>query len=327
MQLSVKQRFQIIFLHEIGKTKKTIAHMMGVNKNTVTKWLQEYSKNKTVELPLVDRKKRKCKRKTNHDQDMEIIQELKNNNYLTASNIAEIVKEKNINVSTSTINNRLYQYGFRFRIPAKKPLLTAKHKFDRLTWAIHHIDTDWSKILFSDETTIRKGPGNRKRWIRMKNNDYEKTVKHDMKMHAWGCINSSGIKRIHIFDGIMDSQMYTEILTGNLLQIIYNDNSLIFQDDNDPKHTSKHTIEWKKFNEIKYIDWPANSPDLNPIENIWALLKLKMTKLRPLTKTQFVHFIEESWKDISSKVISKTINSMQKRIIDVINNNGDLIDY
>jgi transposase len=124
----------------------------------------------------------------------------------------------------------------------------------------------------------------------------------------------------------MHSEKYIEILGRNLFDIFANTN-LIFQDDNDSKHRSELTTLWKNEYEITSIDWPSNSPDLNPIENVWSILKNKVSKVKVNTKEEFIKCIENKWNEISQETINNIIDSMPKRIKEVINNEGDSINY
>ena len=78
---------------------------------------------------------------------------------------------------------------------------------------------------------------------------------------------------------------------------------------------------------IKYLDWPSNSPDLNPIENVWSILKMKIAKHRTNSTGEFEKCIINEWNNILFITISNIIKSMPVRIMKVIANNGDLINY
>ena len=119
--------------------------------------------------------------------------------------------------------------------------------------------------------------------------------------------------------------MYIDILEKNLLGVYKDD--LIFQDDNDPKHRAKKVKKWLHDNNIKQLKWPSNSPDLNPIENLWGIFKNKLSKVYSNTVEEFESSIQKVWDNIDNNIINKLIKSMPDRIELVIENKGGPINY
>ncbi|ORD95505.1 TCB2 [Hepatospora eriocheir] len=94
----------------------------------------------------------------------------------------------------------------------------------------------------------------------------------------------------------------------------------IFMHDNDPKHTSRLVTDWINEKNIDVLDWPIQSPDLNPIEAVWAYVKTKLSKFGKLNKNELREKIKEIWCRIPNDSVFKYVRSFHKRCLEVFKN-------
>ncbi|GBB95053.1 hypothetical protein RclHR1_24680003 [Rhizophagus clarus] len=101
----------------------------------------------------------------------------------------------------------------------------------------------------------------------------------------------------------------------------------ILQEDNDPKHRSKICKKWKEENEVTVLPWPSMSPDQNPIENVWQLLKIKISKKKIKTSRRLKAELTKEWNQLPVQLAKNLVNSMEKRVTALINAGGDFTMY
>lgn len=160
------------------------------------------------------------------------------------------------------------------------------------------------------------------------------TVKHGGgNIMIWGSMTSEGVGYMCRIDGGMDADLYTEILDDYLFETIkyygLEEKKPIFQHDNDPKHTSKKAVKWLKDHQVEVIDWPPQSPDLNPIEHLWVELKRKLSAYEkmPTSILELWERVESEWNKIRKEVCVKLIESMPDRVAMVLKEKGGYTNY
>ena len=143
----------------------------------------------------------------------------------------------------------------------------------------------------------------------------------------WGAFVNGIIFDLHIMNGNYDSVKYTDMLGDCLDPFMQPD--WIFMQDNASIHRSKHTQKWLNDRKIQVLEWPANSPDLNPIENLWGVLTRAVyaNERQFATKKELEAEILKQWDLIPEDALISLVKSLPNRIIDVISRKGSNIEY
>ncbi len=140
--------------------------------------------------------------------------------------------------------------------------------------------TQWSKVLFSDESKFCISFGNQGPRVWRKSGEAQNpcclksSVKFPQSVMIWAAMSSAGVGPLCFLKSTINAAIYQEILEHFMLPSadkLYGDADFIFQQDLAPAHTAKGTKSWFSDHGVTVLDWPANSPDLNPIENLWVL--------------------------------------------------------
>ena len=145
-------------------------------------------------------------------------------------------------------------------------------------------------------------------------------------------------------EGRMDGPMYRDIMENEMLPFARErmPEGWLYQQDNDPKYTSQLMMGavrrlpdgrklrlpgWFSINGVRVIKWPANSPDLNPIEHLWMMVKQKLAGKRFDSKNELWEAVKEAWRNVTLDKLIALVNSMPNRINSVIRARGGYTKY
>ena len=157
-------------------------------------------------------------------------------------------------------------------------------------------------------------------------------MKHPATLHVWGCFSGKGTGALTILpkNTAMNSAWYLEVLNAHLLPTIadqFPDNEVAYQHDGTPCHNAGVVKKFLDDHGVEILGpWPGNSADLNPIENLWSIVKRQVNSKKPTNLTQLGALIEEVWKSIDQNIIS-LVQSMPKRIKTVLKTRGQHCKY
>ena len=171
--------------------------------------------------------------------------------------------------------------GVKSRKSEKTTLLFKRHRDTRLKFVRQHKEKEnsfWQRVLWTDETKIELFRHNYRNDVWRKDGEVYslKNMVSTVKFGGdsiiiWGCFSANGVGKISVIDSKMNAQKYKQTWQENLRSSVQSLELLsdyIFQQDNDPKHTGKSTKKWLSENNVNVLQWPSQSPDLNPIGNL-----------------------------------------------------------
>jgi transposase len=329
--LSTERRWMIICLHKLKRDDATIAKEVACDVRTARHWINHYMEHNDVE----DEQRSGRKRKTTAGQDASIIDEATRTKFTTPRRIK---RKLGMDVSSRTIDRRLSEVGLFGRVARHKKKFSDEERRKRLSFAEgykHWTADDWMRVEFADEKIfwgegfwgqvfVRRPKGEALNPAYCVDQD-----PHPVKVSAWACFSGHGLGYMYIFNENMDAKLLQGILGTHLIESaelhfdIEHAEQWWFLQDNAPQHKSLLVRTWLFNNGIQCVDFPPYSPDLNPIENLWADLARRVEEFQCDSMEELQDIVAEEWKNTDKDLLRTLARSMPKRCQAVIDAKGD----
>ena len=336
-------------LNEEGHSAREIGRRLGISDSTV-----RYNLRKLNEYGSMDTLPRSGRpRATNERDDRHIVLTCRRNRFLTAPELAiDLANTSGVDVHPSTISRRLADAGLYGRVARHKPRLTAVHKQRRLDWARQHLTwtpVEWDTVLWSDESRFQLFQSDGRVYVRRAVGEefHEACVAPSVKhggsgIMVWGCMGSSGVGSLAWIKENINAKVYIDILRDHMLPSAHHmiGHEFIFQHDNAPPHTALITREFITDPTPEFIremggswqfevmEWPAQSPDLNPLENLWDEMERRLHREdRPRNKDHLFEILKQIWEGMDRQIITNLLASMPRRCQAVIDARGAFTRY
>lgn len=331
-----------VFLSEQGRSQSQVAHELGLSKSAVQRLLKRYRETHSFDRRPGSGKKR-C---TTPRDDRSIVLNCLQDRTLNAKQLnQELERTRGVNVSSDTVRRRLKEVGIQPKRAATGPKLSREHKEKRLRFAREHADwtpEQWGSVLFTDESRVCLfGNDRRKRVYRRPGERYAQCCISEVvsfgggSCMVWGGI-SLEIKSELVFiacgpEGGLNGQRYIDnILQAHVVPLAEEiGDQFVLMHDNARPHVANRVREFLAEANIPTLDWPALSPDLNPIEHLWDQLKRRVRERKPAPQTvpELRIALTEEWERLPQENIVNLIRSLPNRMNAVIRARGGNTKY
>ncbi|GFS79127.1 transposable element Tc1 transposase [Trichonephila clavipes] len=242
-------------------------------------------------------------------------------------------------ISRFTVARRLHGGGLFARRPVRCVPLTPAHRRRRSLWCREHRnwrDNEWGRVLFTDESRFSLSSDSHRIRIwreRGSRNHPSNIIERDRYggrgVLVWGGIMLDSRTDLHIFDaGSVNGTRYCNEILLSYVRLFRGAMGLqfIFMDDNAPCHRTVDAEQLLESEDIERMDWPARSPDLNPIEHVWDFLGRRLA-LPPVTIRELRLALQDEWAAMPQQLIGTLILSMGRRCETCLAVRGDHIPY
>ncbi|KAJ3431480.1 transposable element-related [Anaeramoeba flamelloides] len=327
-------RFNIITLHNGGISLREIAKRLEIGLSKV-----RYCIKICKEEHRISKKKRGVKkREFENDLKNFVLEETVENRTMSCQILSNKCKTKfpNSKCSPTTIYRIRKSLNFDYKPPRIRQSLNKIQIAKRLLFALDHKSnkTDWTRVLFTDESWFSLNSITRKIWRRRNQHDdsvFEEREKFGKKILIWGGISYYLQTELIVIEKSVNTETYINDIIKNSRVIKkanreYGCLNWIFQQDGARPHISRKKMDCLNRRCQVMNPWLPNSPDLNPIENLWSIMDRRLKHVNPKNKEEFIEELINVWESIKWETLENLTLSMDNRINLVIERDGQSIN-
>ena len=335
MTVSIEKRELIVRQHKKGKRSKDISEDLEVTLSTVNRILLQDKKTGDI-TPKVSTGRHRI---LSPRDERELVLTVRREPTIQSSTLRRSLNRK---ISARTVRRALARSGLHLCKMKRKPRLTPAQCKARLEWAKQYAQKQadfWDHVIFSDESSFHTNEAVRGRLVwRFAHEELEPPFVQPVakfgghKLQVWGCLTSHGVGYPCSLPEGIDGATYLTILKEELVSTIneyYNEfKGVVFQQDGAGPHRAKVVMNHFKRQKYSLLPWPAHSPDLSPIENLWADLKKRLeVNHGEIPKSQLWKVVEDEWNATSPEYCKQLFASMPERLAAVIKAKGGYTRY
>jgi transposase len=327
-ELSTAERTRIVVGHQQGLSFRELERQLGIPHSTCSKVWQKWSSQGTVE------NKRRAGRKVKYTPKVVAVVEqyIKTHDEASSEEVEkELVRRfgQAFSSSARAVRRIRQALGYSAVKGIGQDILTEEQKKERIAFCKRHSQDQFSNVVFTDEKPWELGKRRLKKWQKKgaPRVVYRKQ-KYPPKFSCWGGISAYGKTPLRFWKKRQNSTFYQETLITTLMP--WANKKLPkrwrLQQDRDTTHTSKSTQAWVEMNVPHSFFTPPKSPDLNPIEKVWAILEQRVYKRKPETAQQLEDAIMEEWDGIDQDTINNCIGHSIKLMPLIVEAKGEYVE-
>lgn len=326
-------RHAVVILWQQCLSIAAIQRRTGKSRSYITRWIERYKRTGDVTPVKQLGRPRVYTKKVHHL----VVRHIKGKRKRSPHKVAHLLRHKWGNApSEATIRRIIKEANLIMHRRKRRPLLTARAIKKRLAFIAKYRRADWSSVIFCDEKHWPlQAPLNWQNDVIWDSADAEyikEEVQRTPSLRVWAAITCTGKTSLHFYDCNLNAIRYQQLLEEARPELdqLHPGRQWTLLQDNAPAHAAKKTQEWLARNFPAFIpkaDWPANSPDLNPIENLWSIVAEEVYATDSRTLAELRRKLESAWARVSPALVEKLCDSMPHRFQQVKTNEGRWSGY